>query len=339
MRPAFLSALGWLLLVPALYASAFQWITLRKLRDAWRGPDALTGTLDRSLACDLVSDFIAKDENRRHVKCEGALTVLGDGGGASLSGVQVDWEQRTYCLARAPHWTVLRVVRSMPCFATPPPDLAHPIESERERVQLTATARMGDQLAGIRTAMTSDVRPATCPPRTRDQHGAEVPVLEYELLQGGVGDPAWSFLSTSWLRAAVVAEKESGPALKDALLDASERWAPELPWVAVVTSQSRTEPRAGLALKPWTRGQLSGTLALVDAAKGELLCEVPFSFKSSDTLERPRPSSYKSRLNIAPIFDIETDDRIQADFKRRYDSEATRVLNVMSSYGVRPSMH
>lgn len=330
MRPAVLGALGWLLLVPALYISAFDWLSPRNVRDAWRGPEALSGELDQTLACDLVTDFVKQNEFARKVSCEGELVSLGDV--ARLPEVVIDKQHRTYCLARAPVWVVLRTTQNMPCFPTPPPDATRPVESERERVQATAQAQLNEWVDGIRVAMASSDRPARCPTIKRARHGVEVPLLEYELLQSS-GDPAWAFLTTPWLREALVKGDSA------AVLKANQRWSEERSWVAVVTSSSRDAPQAMTYGKTWLRGQLTGTLSLVDAAAGELLCERDFSFRSSDSLEPEYPTYGKRRINLAPIFQMESEPRIQADFKRRYDSAAQRTVNEMTSYAVRTSLY
>ena len=93
VRPAVLGALGWLLLVAALYASAFGWLSVRHLREVMRGDDPLSGELDESLACDLVTDFVAERESYRKVKCLGSLVSTSEA--ARLAGVKVDWDERT----------------------------------------------------------------------------------------------------------------------------------------------------------------------------------------------------------------------------------------------------
>ena len=325
------------MLVPALYLTAFDWLSPRNLREAWRGPEALSGELDDTLACDLVTDYVKREEFARKVSCEGELVSLGEV--ARLPEVIVDKQHRTYCLARAPKWTVLRTTQNMPCFPTPPPDLTRPVESERERVQETAQRQLTEWAEGIRIAMASPTRPSRCPEIKRARLGVEVPLLEYELLQGS-GDPAWAFLTTPWLRDGLM----NGDAA--AVLKAAQRWSDDRGWVAVVTSASRDAPKADALGKGlpfahnWLRGQLTGTISLVDAAAGELLCERDFSFRSSDRLEPEYQPTYgKRRLNLAPIFDSPTDARIQADFRRRYDSAALRTVSEMTSYGVRTSLY
>lgn len=325
--------MGWLLVVAALYASAFGWFTPRKLRDAWRGENALLGELDESLACDLVSDFVAVNEYRRKVKCNGALDVTGD---AARFGVKVDWEDRTYCLARTPGWTVLRHTNGVPCFPSPPPDPSQPIASENERVIAAVTTQFAGRLAGIRAAMNSEVRPPGCGKRKKRTPRNDVPLLEFELLQGDGGDEGWAFLSTSWLREAVVKGD------RGSLLTAAQRWGRGRPWVAVVTSATRLEARSGLGLgkdRGWERGRLTGTMTLVDAEAGELLCEAPFQFENSATLP-PLPKPYgKRRFEIAPILELPTSERVRADLEARYHAAAMRTLNEMTGYDAWPSTY
>jgi hypothetical protein len=331
MRPAVLGAIGWLLVVPTLYVTAFDWFSPRNLREAWRGESALIGELDETLACDLVTDSVKANEFARKVSCEGELVSLGDA--ARLENVVVDKEHRSFCLARAPYWVVLRSTRDMPCFPTPPPDYTRPLESERDRVSATAQAQVKEWAEGIRMAMMSTDRPARCPEIKRARHGVEVPMLEYELLQGS-GDPAWAFLTTPWLHEALV-NPNANSALKVA-----RRWTEERPWVAVITSASREAPKVLGIAKGWGRGQLTGTISLIDAGAGELICERDFSFRSSDSLgPEQQPTFGKRRINIAPIFDLPTEARVQADFKRRYESAAMRTVNEMTSYGVRTSFY
>jgi hypothetical protein len=330
MRPGVLGALGWLLLVPALYLTAFQKVTLRSLRDAWRGPNALLGELDESLACDLVTDFVrAQNEFARRVTCEGQVVASRDV--ATLTNVKVDWETRSYCLARTPSWTVLRTTGVMPCFPTPPPDLNRAVASEQERLTTAATNQMRERLDGILRAMASELRPAKC--ARKDGTSTEVPVLEFELLQGGDGAPAWAFLSTPWLREAVLHDTPPKQ------LAALERWSQGRPWVAVVTSQHREEARGGSLGTPWKRGRLDGTLSLIDAEAGVLLCEAPFGFTSSASLPPPPKAYGRGRINIAPIVLYETEERVQADFRQRYQSTAMDTLSKLTSYGVRASIY
>jgi hypothetical protein len=325
--------MGWLLVVASLYASAFGWFTPRKLREAWRGENALLGELDESLACDLVADFVGVNEYRRKVKCNGALDVTGD---AARFGVRVDWEDRTYCLARTPGWQVLRHTNGVPCFSSPPPDPTQPIASENERVTATVTTQFASRLEGIRAAMQSDTRPPKC----RKRKGAtrnDVPLLEFELLQGDGGDEEWAFLSSSWLRDAVVKGD------KGSLLTAAQRWGRGRPWVAVVTSATRSQAQAalgvGMARGTRARGRLTGTMTLVDAEAGELLCEAAFEFESSATLP-PLPKPYgKRRFEIAPILDLPTSERVRSDFEARYHSAAMRTLNEMTGYDVWPTSY
>lgn len=337
MRPGVLGGVGWLLVVASLYASAFGWFTPRKLREAWRGKNALTGELDESLACDLVSDFVAVNEFRRKVKCNGALDVTDD---AARFGVKVDWEVRTYCLARTPGWTVLRHTKGVPCFPSPPPDPSQAIASEHERVTATVTTQLASRLEGIRAAMASDTRPLKCAKRTGPESARrpgslrnDVPLLEYELLQGDGGDEAWAFLSSSWLRDAVVRGDQP------ALLTAAQRWGHGRPWVAVVTSAARLQAQARLGLGGWARGRLTGTMTLIDAEARELLCEAPFEFESSATLP-PLPKPYgKKRFDLAPVLDLPTRERVQSDFEARYRSAAMRTLNEMTGYDAWPSTY
>ena len=326
--------MGWLLVVAALYASAFGWFTPRKLREAWRGENALLGELDASLACNLVSDFVAVNEYRRKVKCNGALDVMGD---AARLSVQVDsWEDRTYCLARTPGWQVLRHANGVPCFPSPPPDPTRAIASEAERVTATVTTQFASRLEGIRAAMNNEARPPKCAkgkPGTRK----EVPLLEFELLQGDGGDEGWAFLSTGWLREAVVKGD------KGSLLTAAQRWSRGRPWVAVVTSATRAQAQAalgvGTARGTWAKGRFTGTMTLVDAEAGALLCEAPFEFESSATLP-PLPKPYgKKRFEIAPILDLPTSERIRADFEARYHAAAMRTLHEMTGYDAWPSTY
>jgi hypothetical protein len=294
----------------------------------------LSGELDDTLACDLVTDYVKREEYARKVSCEGEVVALSDA--ARLPEVVVDKQHRTYCLARAPRWMVLRTSLSMPCFPTPPPDLTRPIESERERVRATAEDQLNEWAEGIRTAMLSTERRARCPQILKGRHGVEVPLLEYELLQQS-GDPSWAFLTTGWLREALV----QGGA--EAALKAHQKWSHDRPWVAVITSASREAPRVLGLGKGWGRGQLTGTISLVDAAAGQLICERDFSFRSSDSLEPEYQPTYgRRKLNIMPIMpvlDVPTEARVQADFKRRYESAALRTINEMTSYGVRTSLY
>lgn len=333
MRPGVLGGIGWLLLVAALYASSFGMFSPRGFRDAWRGPDALNGKLDESLACDLVTDFVLQSEGRRKVKCGELLEVTGSA--ARLSEVKVDWEWRTYCLARTPRWTVLRHSRGVPCFPSPPPDQSRALESERERVIAVARGELADRLDGIRRAMGSEVRPARCA-QVRKTHHEDVPLLEYELLLGGGGDLHWAFLSTPWLRDAVV---KDGPA---EVLAAAERWSTLRPWVAVITSTTREQAMAGLGkglLGPGrVRGRLTGTMTLVDAAIGELLCEAPFSFESSATLAAPpRPGSRKGP-DLSALLDFPSQERVNADFEGRYNTAVMLKLGEMTSNGAWPTL-
>ncbi len=317
------------MVVPALYLAAFDVLTMRTLREVWRGSDALNGELDESLACDLAKDFVKQSDSFSAVLCKGELVVLGDV--ARLSNVQVNWNPHTYCFARTPRWQVLRRDQGIPCFGTPPPDLSRARESEHERVMEVARTQLNDRLDGVRRAMASNVRPAQCQVHRRSNRG-DVPVLEFELLQGE-GAESWSLLSTPWLRKAVVNRDEPS------LLSAAEHWGAVRPWVAVVTSASRVEPQGGSLISPWVRGRLSGTLTLVDAEAGTLLCEAPFSFESSATIERPKPQYGKGRINIEPIVTVQTDADVRADFKKRYESAATRTLNEMTAYDAWPSFH
>ena len=333
MRPAKLGAIAWILVVPMLYITAFDWFSPRNVREAWRGPEALSGELDDTLACDLVTDFVKREEyGTRKVNCEGEVVSLGDV--ARLPDVVIDKQHRTYCLARAPQWVVLRTTESMPCFPTPPSDFTNPIESERARVREFAQDQLNQWAGGIRTAMMSTDRPARCPQVKSARHGVEVPLLEYELLQQSGGDPSWAFLTTPWLREALVS---GGPG---AVLQAHQRMSQERAWVAVVTSASREAPQVMGIGKGWGRGQLTGTISLVDAGSGTIICERDFAFRSSDQLEPEVPVYGKrSRINIAPIFDVPTEARVTTDFRRRYDSAAQRTINEMTSYGVRTSLY
>ena len=329
MRPGVLGGLGWLLVVPALYVAACDSLTLRSLRDLLRGADALNEELDASLACDLAKDFVKQSGSYSMVLCQGELVVSGDV--ARLSNVQVNWNPHTYCFARTPGWQVLRSDRGIPCFGSPPPDLSRPLESEHERLMQAATTQLNERLDGVRRAMASEVRPSKCTTHRRSSRG-DVPVLEFELLQSGDGAASWSFLSTPWLREAVVKRDEPS------LLAATEHWRVVRPWVAVVTSSARTEPHGGSIITPWARGSLSGTMTLIDAEAGTLLCEAPFSFESSMTIERPAKHG-KGRINIEPIVIVHTEAEVRGDFMRRYESAATRTLNEMTGYDAWPAFH
>jgi hypothetical protein len=108
----------------------------------------------------------------------------------------------------------------------------------------------------------------------------------------------------------------------------------------VITSASREAPKVMGIGKGWGRGQLTGTISLVDANTGTLLCERDFAFRSSDQLEPEIPVYGKrSRLNLAPIFDVPTEARVSADFRRRYESQALRTVQEMTSYAVRTSLY
>ncbi len=332
MRPGVLGGLGYLLVVPVLYLAAFDWLTVRKLRDSWRGSDALNGELDESLACDLAKDFVKLNgDSYSKVLCKGELVVSGDV--ARLTNVQANWNPHTFCFARTPRWQVLRSDEGVPCFGSPPPDLSRPLESEHERVMEAAITLLNDRLAGVRRAMESAERPEKCTAHRRSTRG-DVPLLEFELLQGQ-GAESWSFLSTPWLREAVVKGDEAS------LLSVAQHWRELRPWVAVVTSAARVEPHGGSLITPWKHGSLMGTMTLVDAEAGTLLCEVPFTFESSATIERPpSPSKYgKSRINIEPIQTVQTDAEVRADLQRRYESAATRTINLMTTYDAWPSFH
>lgn len=322
--------MGWLLLVAALYAAALGWLSPRNLREAWRGPDALTGELDVSLACDLVTDFVDATEYRRKVECGDLLEVTGDA--ARFSGVLVGREPRTYCLARLPQWQVLRQTRGVPCFPTRP-DPARPAAFEHERVAEYAKTQLARRLEAIRQAMTSEVRPLKCTPRAHSKAGS-LPLLEFELLQAGAADEAWAFLSTKWLRAAVV---EGGP---EAILTATERWSEGRPWVAVITSSTRKPAMLGPGggMLGWTRGQLTGTMSIVDAEAGELLCEAPFQFESSRTLLPPLPPlEKKGRFEISPNLVRPTSARVREDFEERSRLAAERAVNELTSYAAWPA--
>lgn len=329
MRPSFLGAFGWLSLVAALYASAFGWLSPRKLRDRWRGPDALRGELTPSLACDLVTDFVLETESVSDVDCGGAVEVSGDV--ARLVDTRVRFHRRDWCLARVPQWRVLRATRGVPCFPTPP-DAARPLEAERERVLAWAELELKERLDRIRTAMASDIRPRKCPIGEQGR-GGEVPLLEFELLQGP-GSVRWSFLSTSWLREAVI-----GPKPATALV-AMERWGELRPWVAVVTSSTREEAQltSGRA-RGWSRGRMKGTLTLVDAERGTLRCEAPLSFESSASL-MVLPSAlpqFGNDSRLSPLMGTPlTEDRVRSDFEARYRSAAATVLNEMTSWDAWP---
>lgn len=311
--------MGWLLLVAGLYASAFGWLSPRALRDRWRGPDALSGELTESLACDLVRDFVQQTE-AGEVECRGALVV--SGAVARLEDTRVDLERRTWCLARVPKWAVLRHTKGGPCFPTPPDDLARPLESERERLVAWAQARLAARLEGIRVAMRSEARPRKCAPGERGESG-EVPLLEFELLDGR-GEARWSFLSTSWLREAVVSPTPANA------LAALEHWGALRPWVAVVTSSAREEAqRIG-------GGHLQGTLTLVDAQAGTLRCEAPFAFDSGPAIRLPEGLPQFGTTRRTPVRPQLTEDRVRADFEARYRTAATHVLNEMTSWDAWP---
>jgi hypothetical protein len=317
VRPSVLGAIGWLLLLGGLYSSAFGWVTPRKVRDALRDP--LNGELDESLACDLVTDFVHVGSPRVKVACAPALVVSGDA--ARASAVKVDSELRTYCFARVDGWRVLREATGMPCFPTAPEDRLHPLAAERARMAATAQTRLRERLAGVRAAMESEVRPLKC--NTRGQAHGEVPVLEFELLQGSGADE-WRFLSTPWLRDAVV---KRTPVTE---LAAADLWGRGRPWVAVVTSASRVSAAmAPESMTEWQRGKLTGTLTLVDAAAGTLLCEAPFEFSSSPKLAPlPRVRARNGPV-IPPILDLPTEARVTADFHDRYH-EAVRRLDELT---------
>ncbi len=322
--------MGWLLVIAGLYATSFGWVSARKFGEAWRDLtlESGSGALDESLACDLVSDFVGLNEYRRKVKCQGELVVTGEA--ARLAGVKVDWEDRTYCLARVPGWKVLRAVKGVPCFPTPPPEPSRAIESEQERVTVFTRALMTQRLEGIRMAMTSEVRPRKCAQGTRARR-SDIPLLEFELLQGG-GSESWAFLSTGWLRDAVIKGDF------DSLLTASERWATGRPWVAVVTSASRKEPVGGLLDARFIHGELTGTMTVIDAEAGELLCEAPFSFQSSGTL-KPLPRQRWARLDFGPLREIATKERVDADLEERFRAAALKTINEMTGYHAWPSLH
>jgi hypothetical protein len=318
------------LLVAALYGSAFGWLSERKLREVMRGDDQLNGELDEYLACDLVTDFVLARESYRKVKCQGALEVTG--WAARFVGVKVDWEERTYCLARTPKWTVLRSSKGVPCFPNPPPDPSQALASEDERVMARVTAQVNGRLAGIRTAMASRVRPAKCTKRKSTQHN-DVPLLEYELLQGDGRSEDWAFLSSTWLRDAVIRGD------RDSLLTAVERWDRGRPWVAVVTSASREQAMSGVGRGGFMRGRLTGTITLVDAEAGELLCEAPFEFESSVALPQVPNVFGKKNYRLAPIIDQPTQERVRSDFEARYKSAAMKTLNEMTGYDAWPSVY
>ena len=326
MRPGILGGLGWLLAIALLYATSFGWLTARKFREAWREIALESGELDESLACDLVADFVVQNESGRKVrKCEGELVVIG--AAARLSGVTVDWEDRSYCLARAPGWRALRVTQGVPCFPTPPPDVDRVLESEQQRVAAWTRSTLQARLAAIRMAMTSKVRPSKCAQGMRARR-SDIPLLEFELLQGGDTSLSWPLLSTAWLRDAVLKD-DAG-----ALLKAADRWAMGRPWVAVITSASRESALGGPAFyKPFRRGSLTGTMTVIDAEVGELLCEVPFAFESSATLA-PLPG----RLLGLARFDAPTNERVQTDFQERFKAAALKTLNEMTGYQAWPAL-
>ena len=259
---------------------------------------------------------------------------------ARVAEVKVGWEERNYCLARTPRWQVLRHVKGVPCFPTPPEDRTRAVTSENERVVAAVTAQFTARLEGIRQAMASQVRPRKCAGVASSNH-SDVPVLEFELLQQDSGVAGWEFLSTPWLRAAVLERGNT-----EGLLEAAEKWRRGRPWVAVVTSATREPASAGIDPQLhlrlptfWQRGRLTGTLSLIDAEAGALLCEAPFSFESSQTLPS-LPILYGKRDRaIAPILDIPTEARVHADFEARFHSAVMTTLNEMTAFKVWPALY
>lgn len=320
MRPAFLGALAWLVAIGLLYPMSRGVLTLRAFRELMRGPNA---ELDEGYACDLVTDFIAAPRAGVKVQCRGSLSIIGNA--ARLSGVVMNGSPSTYCLARAGEtWLVLRAAGGVPCFATPPPDLSRPLASERERVEAEAKQVFEARMRVISATLASG---APVPERCSDRVWSAVPVLDFELLTSTV-PPGWEFLTTRWLSQALASGR---------VVDAVSRWP--RPWVAILRVGQRTPARLPSVLEPgWSPfafqpGSLAGTLLLMNAETGELLCAHPVSVRSSERL----PSIKRASKFDLPGLDAPTPERVELDFQTNYRAELNGVLAKMTGYRVTPA--
>lgn len=318
MRPAFLGALGWLVVIGLLYPMSRGVLTARAFRELTRGANP---ELDESYACDLIADFVAAP--RVPVDCRGSLSIIGDA--ARLSGVVVNHgNPSTYCLARAGQtWLVLRAAGGVPCFATPPPDLSRPVASERERVEAEAKQMFEARMRVISAALASG---ASVPERCGARVAATVPVLDFDRLTSSV-PPGWEFLTTRWLREAL----DDGR-----VVEAVARWP--RPWVAILRVGQRAPARLLSVLEPgWSPfkfqpGSLSGTVLLMNAETGEVLCAHPFSARSSERLPSvKRPSKYD-----LPTLETPTIERVETDLQRNFRAELHKVMAEMSGYRLTP---
>ncbi|MFZ5442483.1 MAG: hypothetical protein ACOZQL_20910 [Myxococcota bacterium] len=319
MRPSFLGAVGWLAALVAVYAVGLEWITPRKVRSALRSEHAFEEPLDETMACDLLSAHLTTSR----VECRrGQLTSTNDA--ARFSGVRVDGREVTWCFARLGRWRPLREAYAAPCFPSAP----HDESAEQARVVAWARAELEGRLRAIRAALATDARH---PKRCGRERWTTVPVLERDVLSGSGLNPGWEFLSTRWLRGALEAPDD-----ERRLLEASNEWMKASRARVVIIAGSRRElARSNSALEgnpfDFVHGHFSGTLTLIDAARGEIECEAPFSFSSS---ARVAPATIPVGGISIPSLDVPTEDRVKRDFRVSYRLALDRTLTEMTGSGV-----
>jgi hypothetical protein len=301
--------------------------------------------LTQDTACALAEAFLVQRATEAGaVSCAGPIEATASTAtlhGATFAGPPA--ATYTVCLARRSRWFVTTAIQSGACPESLPTVAEGASVEETERAIQKAMSGVASRteldaalapLARVRPAVASATDDGQCP--DIGQAGeAGLAVVDAAALPGEANAPppdtAWKFLNS---RAAWTAldTAESARARHNSAMDV---FGPDLHYLIVIDAKERRAPQA--TDHGFTAGMLSGRLALVDVAKGSVLCSAPFEFRSSQSVKTGGGINVGFRLG--PKVNLggkDLSNALDKDFRQNYSRAMTSALDKMTSGRVRP---